>query len=274
MSVDVSALLRCAFSTAVLWTAATAAVAQPAAPVTVRVGVYPFAPYAEERSDGHYEGLTPELLQALNALQPDYHFVTVPVSPKRRYQAFRRADYDMIFFESPAWGWADIPAQRSVPVHHDAEVYVALRADGRDQHYFDDLHGKRLLGVSGFHYALTGFNADEQVLQQQFNVLLSWNQATALHLLQQRRGDVALINRSFLQHHLNQHPALAEHLLVSERADHHYSQHILIQPNFIPGADEINRLLQQLAEQGTLEQLFASYQSQPCPLLSTLCAAR
>lgn len=230
-----------------------------AEPDTVRVGIYPYSPYAEQSDDGHYSGLTPDLLQLLNQHQQQYRFVTVPISPKRRYQAFARQDYDMIFFENPDWGWQGIPLQASKPYRTDGEVYVAMADEGRDQHYFDTLKGKRMIGILGFHYGFAGFNADEQYLREHYHMILSWTNEKNLSLLRERYGDVAIMSEAFLRRYLSQHPKERKDFLISERYDQRYKHSVLIRPGFSPDAAVIDRLLNELCRNGELQALFRRY---------------
>ena len=96
----------------------------------VRVGAYHFPPYAIKPESATPAGLLPELLAALNRTQSDYHFSLVPTSVTRRYSDLQSARFDLILFESPAWGWKSTPHQ-SADLHiEDAEVYVARQEGG------------------------------------------------------------------------------------------------------------------------------------------------
>lgn len=230
----------------------------------VRVGVYEYAPYVMSADDGSYYGLTPDLIALLNESQDAYEFTLYPVSAKRRYQAFSHGDFDMIFFESPDWDWQHTELQISAPFNADGEVYVALNDPGRSQDYFDNLQDLRLLGVLGFHYGFAGRNADENYLRDHYRITLSWSNQKTLQLLCERHGDIAIVNRSFLAYYLRHNPDKENALLVSDHYDQIYQHHILISPEFIPGAEQMNHLLAELKQDGRLKTLFAGYGINEC----------
>ncbi len=128
--------------------------------IEVKIGAAHFPPYTVRPEQGADTGLLPQLVEALNRLQPDYRFVLVPTSIQRRFGDLQQGRTDMAIFENPEWGWQHIPHQAVDMGLEDAEVFVARKIDGRDQHYFDDLAGKRLALFNGYHYAFAGFNPD------------------------------------------------------------------------------------------------------------------
>ena len=141
----------------------------------VRVGAYHFPPYVVKPEGDHVGGLLPELLQALNQLQSDYRFTLVATSAMRRYRDLQNGRFDLILFDSPGWGWPGI-AHAALDLHIiDAEVYVARLQPGRDEHYFDNLNGKRMALYSGYHYGFAGFNADQEQLRQTFQAVLTYS---------------------------------------------------------------------------------------------------
>ncbi|UXD86996.1 substrate-binding periplasmic protein [Thalassolituus hydrocarboniclasticus] len=240
--------------------------AQPEA--QVKVGIYPYPPYVEQNEEGEYYGIAISLIDLLNAHQQQYRFVPVPISPKRRYQAFVMGDYDIIFFENPAWGWQGIPVEISRPYQTDGEVYVALAEKNRDQQYFDDLSNKRMIGILGFHYGFAGFNADEQFLRQNFQMILSWTNEKNLSLLRERHGDIAVMSKAFLHRFFNENPQARDEFLISERYDQRYQHSALIRPGFNPGTQEINRFMDELKSNGKLLELFRPYGIHACSDIS------
>ncbi|MCD8522088.1 MAG: transporter substrate-binding domain-containing protein [Saccharospirillaceae bacterium] len=236
-----------------------------ALPVTeVKVGVYPYSPYVEQNDQGEYEGIAISLIKLLNDHQDQYLFIPVPVSPKRRYQAFKMGDYDIIFFENPSWGWQDIPVEISRPYQTDGEVYVALAEKNRGQEYFTDLSNKRMVGILGFHYGFAGFNADEHYLRQNFHMILSWTNEKNLALLRERHGDIAVMSKAFLHRFFKDNPDARKEFLISDHYDQRYQHSALIRPGFTPGTKEINQLMDELKSSGKLLELFRPYGIRAC----------
>ncbi|RMF16464.1 MAG: amino acid ABC transporter substrate-binding protein, partial [Gammaproteobacteria bacterium] len=144
-----------------------------AAREVVRVGGYSFPPYVSRIADNRVEGISGQLLVALNQVQNQYTFRFVPTSSKRRYRDFEQGRFDLMLFESPQWGWQGKPVRASRIFLTGGEVYVARRAPARDQRFFDSLDDKRIVAILGYHYGFANFVADEEVLHSRFDILLS-----------------------------------------------------------------------------------------------------
>lgn len=228
-------------------------------PITVSVGMYPFAPFVEPKGSEGEVGMTLDLVAALNKTQKKYYFDTVLVPPKRRYQSFNDGHYDMIFYESKSWGWQDITVDTSKVYQTGGEVYIALKKLGRDQSYFNDFSDKRMIGILGFHYGFADFNADENFLIKEFNMLLTSNNDRNINLLLKERGDVAVITNAYLQRFLLEYPTVKSRLLISEKFDQKYNHTALIRPGISPSIDEINTMLSTLKQTGELDMLLTKY---------------
>ncbi len=233
-----------------------------AAEQSVRVGAYHFPPYVFKPESEAPEGLVPELLEALNAAQSAYRFELVPTSVTRRYRDLTHARYDMILFESPDWGWQDIPLDKLNLQVADAEVYVARKEEGRDQHFFDRLGDKRMALYNGYHYGFAGYNADQDYLTRNFNAVLTYSHDSNLLMLLHGRVDISVVTRSYLRLYQDEHPQESSQLLVSERADQVYYHHALLRPNGPIDAVRLQALLAQLQSSGKLGDLIRRYHLQ------------
>lgn len=228
-------------------------------PIAVSVGMYPFAPFVEPKGSEGEVGMTLDLVAALNKTQKKYHFNTVLIPPKRRYQSFNDGHYDMIFYESKSWGWQDIKVDASKVYQTGGEVYIALKKLGRDQSYFNNFSDKRMIGILGFHYGFAGFNADEDFLIKEFNMLLTPNNDRNINLLLKERGDVAVVTNAYLQRFLLEYPTVKSRLLISDKLDQEYNHTALIRPGILPNIDEINTMLNTLKQTGELDILLTKY---------------
>lgn len=228
-------------------------------PIEVKVGMYPFAPFVEFTKDQQYEGMTVELIQALNELQNDYQFIPVSISPKRRYQAFNDGEYDVIFYESLQWGWEGIEIDASDVYQTGGEVYVALKTENRTQSFFSDFSKKRMVGMLGYHYGFADFNADEDFLRQTYRMLLTWNNQKGLDLLLAKRGDIAVVTQAYLKRYLLQHPELKNRLLISDKFDQKYQHTALVRPNIQPSVQDINRMIKTLQQTDAWHGLLSRY---------------
>lgn len=225
----------------------------------VRVGAYHFPPYVIKPESERPGGLLPELLQALNQLQSDYRFTLVATSTMRRYRDLQSGRFDLILFESPAWGWQDT-AHTALDLHiEDAEVYVARLQPGRDERYFDSLEGKRMALYSGYHYGFAGFNSDKQLLTDRFNAVLTYSHDSNLVMLLRGRADVAVVTRSYLRAYQQRYPEQSSALLVSQRVDQVYQHQALFRPESALQPQAFAELLKQLNRDKQLDKLLGRY---------------
>ncbi len=235
-------------------------VLQPAsAEQVVRVGAYHFPPYVTKPESDEPGGLLPELLGLLNRSQGEYRFVLLPTSTARRYRDFRHARFDMMIFESSAWGWQGVDLTSLDLGIEDAEVYVARAEPGRGQDYFAELKGKRLALYSGYHYGFAGFNADQAFLTENYRAMLTYSHDSNLLMVLRGRADVAVVTRSYLQAYLAEHPRQGNGLLVSERVDQEYHHQALVRPGAPLSASALAVLLDDLRRSGELDLLLRRY---------------
>ncbi|AWK87083.1 ABC transporter [Azospirillum thermophilum] len=228
----------------------------PASAATlVRVGAYEFPPYLSENR----EGLTPGLLSLLNAVQSDYRFELVVTSPQRRYDDLTQGRFDMMAFESIAWGWQDRPVEASRVFFRDAEVFVAKAGPGVDQSVFDRLEGKSILGRLGYHYAFAGFEADPKLLESRYNTRVTVTHEGNVRSVAAGRATLAIVTRSFLTRFLHDNPDLAGKLLVSERPDQVYEHTVLVRRGAPVDVAWVNGMLDRLEADGRLAALWQRY---------------
>ena len=239
-----------------------AGVASAADAVEVRIGAAHFPPYTVRPEQGADTGLLPQLTEALNKAQGRFHFVLVPTSIPRRFRDFEQGRVGMAIFENPDWGWQNIEHVSVDMGLEDAEIFVAHRTAGRDQHYFDDLKGKRLALFSGYHYAFAGFNPDPRYLASTFNATLTYSHDSNLLMVQRERADIALVTRSYLSDYLVRNPESDGQLLASERIDQVYHHYALLRPQGKISGDEFAALLDQLRANGELLRIFQPYRIQ------------
>lgn len=233
--------------------------ALPAWPREVlRVGGYEFAPYVEIQGEKP-TGLTIELIEQLNRVQDRFDFQFELTSPRRRYEDFSAGRIDLMFFESPEWGWnaRGIKFASTREFLRDSEVFVTL-ADGRDERYFASLNGRSIAGIYGYHYAFAKFNDDPKVLEQDYLMSLVYSNFASLQLVLSGRVDLAIVTRSYLDRFLRENPQAAARLLVSKRADQVYSLRALVRDKAPISIDEIEALMSKLRKRGTLDKLWRS----------------
>jgi len=245
----------------------SAAIMLAAAPVfanetEITVGVYHFPPIASVDDNGEPTGLLGDLLQELEQANPTVSFRVFHTSPKRRYLDFEAGLYDVIFFESPGWGWTKRNVDISRPILADEELYVALKKPGRDDSFFDDLEQRSIVAISGYHYGFTGYETDNSVLEQKFNIEFSDSHSRNIKLIKADRpsvAEVAIVSHSYLQRHLTRHPEDWDELLVSKKPDQRYQLSIIARKGGTASADEMLRLLAPLVDNGRYRHLVENW---------------
>jgi polar amino acid transport system substrate-binding protein len=221
---------------------------------TVRVGGYVFPPFLDRDEGGRWTGLTLKLIEKLNSLQRDYKFVFVPTTPTERYQDFDAGKYDVLFFENPAWGWSGRDVVTSRTYLTGGEVYVARSSAGRDQRFFSNIQNRRLLGIYGYHYGLTGFVSDPRKLARSFFLKLTDSHLGNLQDVLADRADVCIVTRSFLAAVVRKNPDWSRALLVSRALDQTYNHQIIARRSSWT-AGQLNRLIRVLEREGFADKL-------------------
>jgi ABC-type amino acid transport substrate-binding protein len=248
---------------AILVLAALAALAvSPArAQQLVRLGAYQFPPYAVDTADG-MGGMVEDLAAAMNEAQGDYVFKVVPTTATQRYADLQAGRYDAIAFEDLAWGWKDEPVQASDVFMEGREVYVALKAPGRDQSFFDDLASKTIAVVYGYHYGFAGFNADPGWLARHFRVEESLMPSTSLVHLLQHQADVAVVPDLLLGEFVKRYPQYKDAFLVGDKPDQVYHHTILVRRDGPLPVATVDAILAGLKQSGAIDRLVAPYRAQ------------
>lgn len=232
----------------------------------VRIGAAHFPPYISKPEEGVHDGLLPKMVEALNRVQQQYHFVIIPTSLPRRFRDFQQGRVDMAIFENPDWGWQDIPHVSVDLGLEDAEIFVTHRLDGREQSYFNQLDGKRLALFTGYHYAFADFNSDPRFLTQRYNATLTYSHDINLQLVLRDRADIALITRSYLSDFLVRNPEAAGQFLASERVDQVYHHYALLRPNGPISGEAFTEYLRLLRDSGEMARIFRPYRIAVLPL--------
>ncbi|WP_204381880.1 transporter substrate-binding domain-containing protein, partial [Aeromonas veronii] len=225
----------------------------------IKVGGYPYAPFVVKLPDSRYEGLTLELIDQLNAVQKEVTFVFVPTSAANRYKALDLGRFSLMLFEDTKWGWDTDKFKMTTPFLGGGEVYVALNKAGRDQRFFDDPASHHLIGVTGYHYGVGQFNADPLYLQRKLNITLVKDNVSALQALLKGRGEVAILNVSYLNQYLQANPDTADQLLISQKWDQQYQHRAILHPAAPITPAQLEQWLAVLQQKGELDRLWTKY---------------
>jgi ABC-type amino acid transport substrate-binding protein len=224
---------------------------------TVKIGVYDFPPYVF--IGDKTSGITIDIISAMNKLQNEYEFIAVPTTARRRYRDFENNMFDMMFFESENWGWKKYPVVSSKAFVTGAEVYVTQAKPGREQSFFSDFKNRTMIGVLGYHYKFADFNADQEYLNNNFNLIQTESQKQSLELILKNRGEIAVISKEYLNYYFVHSPADKAKLLISEKFDQVYQHTILIRKQSKVTVSYINNLLDEMKKKDVLIPLWKQY---------------
>ena len=228
-----------------------------AAQQIVRVGGYDFPPFVDKTVGS--TSLTLDLIGALNAFQKKYYFVFVHTSSKRRFINFDEKKYDLIFFEAIDWGWQGREVEASDVIMRGGTVYITRMEKHKDQRYFDDLRGKSIWGILGYHYGFANFNSDYEFLKANFNAHMITSQDGLIEAAAAGRADISVVVKEYLQIYLLRHPEARQRILVSDKFDAVNAYTILVRKGVKPDVAELNKILSDMEHAGILRKLWGRY---------------
>jgi polar amino acid transport system substrate-binding protein len=224
----------------------------------VKVGGYLFPPFVQMHGQ-EISGLTLDLIELFNQQQSQFQFNFVPTSPNRRYRDFKRGMYDVIFFESPQWGWQDTPIQTSDVFLKGGEVFFAVNRENRTQAYFDHLKDKRIVAILGYHYSFLNNETNSKTLKQHYDIKLMNSPKTVINQVINDKADIGIATYSYLQGQMKHNPLVKDKIIIGDTFDQTYEHRVLIRKGHPLTPKYMNALLTQLKNNGAMTQLLDKY---------------
>ncbi|MDV6315906.1 amino acid ABC transporter substrate-binding protein [Idiomarina sp. HP20-50] len=229
------------------------------AQVPVYVAAYDYPPYF---SDVLETDLTRELVTSLNKHQNSYQFIIEVIPPTARYKALSQEGCcDVIFFESPRWGWnnSGVSYKKTMPLVKGKERLVTVKAEGRKQSFFDNYEGKTLGGVKGYHYLLGGRLLASDEAKENYTIYLANSRIINLRMVLGGRVDLTVVNDELLAVLEGSDQLKIDNLLISEEVSHEYTLHLLVGEKKNITAETLQKLLSELGRKGEFSQLFKRF---------------
>lgn len=226
----------------------------------IKVGAYDWPPYMEWKS-GIASGLLLDYVELLNKNQNHYTFKIVETSPNRRYEDLYKQHYDVIFFESVAWGWDKNLVYSSEQFLKGGEFFIAKKISGRTQSYFNDLKNKTIKAFLGYHYAFLNFSTDPQVLKK-WNVELSNSHDGNIQAVLEGRADLAIVTYEYLHLLLKKNPALKKDIIVAKKMDQIYNHSAIALHNGKINKTDLSALLKKITKDASFKKIFKSIPDQ------------
>lgn len=226
---------------------------------TINVGGYYFPPFLEQNKEFKYIGISIDLIEEMNKFQSTVLFKFVPTSPKRRFSSFDNGEFDLIMFENIAWDWQDKGVTASNVILNGGEVYITKASKTKDQRYFDDLKGKSIAVILGYHYGFNQLDNDEANLKALYNIQFSTVHERNINRILSDRIDISVVSVSYLNNYLKLHPEVKDQLLVSKKYDQYYHHTLLLRDDSAVSIEQINRLLSEMKKSGILLKIWDKY---------------
>ncbi len=220
---------------------------------SVVVGGYQFEPFVEDEG-----GVSPNFAAMLNEAQTEFLFEFIHIPAKRRYEQLADGKIDMMFFEMPVWGWAEVASHvdTSAPILSGREFFVSRVGHKLGDTVFRDLNERRIAITFGYHYAFLGFNAEPEQIRSRYDVVFANQQRFTLRHMLMGNADVAIVNDAFLRRSIDENPKLADRLMVSPFGDQRYELPIMLRKGGPVSLDALRTLLARLSADGTLKSFF------------------
>lgn len=230
----------------------------------VLVGGYEWPPYVILQ-DNKTVGLTMEIIELLNKRQSKFVFEFVLTSATRRYQDIVEGRYQVILFESKSWGWNPAQIESTSVFLTGAEVFITAKEDGKTQSYFDDLKGKRIKGIHGYHYGFLGLSTAPKAARE-YNLELTSTQDGNIQAVLNKRADIAIVPKEYLPLYFKSNPEAEKKLLISKKLDQSYQLSALVNPAKSPiPATELNKLIESIFKDGTWDKMTKEKGFLPAP---------
>jgi len=229
------------------------------AQVPVYVAAYDYPPYF---SDVLETDLTRELVRLLNEHQDNYEFLIQIIPPTGRYEALSEDGCcDVIFFESPLWGWkkSGVSYTKTIPLVNGKERLVTLDKEGIDQSFFKSYEGKTLGGVKGYHYLLGGELIASDEVKEKYTIYLADSRIINLRMVLGGRVDLTVVNDELLAALSGSNQVRVGDLLLSEKASLEYNLHMLVGDDKSVNVETLQRLMRELGRKGELDTLFKRF---------------
>ncbi|MCP4678195.1 MAG: transporter substrate-binding domain-containing protein [Deltaproteobacteria bacterium] len=221
----------------------------------VKVGGYDFPPFVED-IDGQGTGITLDLIEMMNSYQTEYRFEFIITSSKRRFDHFDAGRFNIIMFEGIDWGWKNKNVEATKVYLEGGSKYITKAGPGKDQRYFNNLKGKLILLILGYHYAFANFNSDPEYLKKNFNATMTSTHEGNILSIIRGRADVAVVFKSYIQKYMHDHPSIKDKIIVSDIYENRNHYTSLVRKNTEPSVDQMNALLTNMDKDGLLAKLW------------------
>lgn len=221
----------------------------------VRIGGYLFPPYVEMHNN-EIRGHTANLIDKMNAIQDEYHFVFVLTSAKRRYKDFNKK-YDVIFFEDPSWEWDEknISYKKLKLEVDDYEIFFALKKNASNEDYFKNYAQKKLVLVRGFHYPIVGYNTDEAVMRKQLNIVFTDNPQKIVDFILSERAEIGIVTVSSLRKLNFTKKEDYDRLYLSESRLNNYNLSAIISNRSPISYEELEKIIKKVEKSGFFNKI-------------------
>ncbi|AUG51370.1 hypothetical protein CSC3H3_00530 [Thalassospira marina] len=224
----------------------------------VMVGVYEYS-VVHFYHDGVETGFAHDLVERLNRIQGDFHFVTIETSSRRRYEDMATGKMDMLLLQNPDWNWAGRGVDFSTPIVWEHDILVARRDHVPGPGYFHDVLEHSIAGVLGYHYRFAGFMDDPRQLTRLLNISLLYNESEVLEAVIRDDAEVGVLSAGFMSRKFRQVADMGDRVAMGPRADNSYPLAAAISRRAPITVDRFNRYLDDLRAENQIAPLWSRW---------------
>ncbi|MFY8274702.1 substrate-binding periplasmic protein [Pseudoalteromonas sp. SSDWG2] len=206
------------------------------------------------------KGMGPEIINAFNLVQDEFHFELVSVPIARRVMSLSEGWVDIVMWDNLEWGWGDdMHLLASNPLLQSQDSFISHISARKDQRFFDSFHDKVICGVNGYHYRFLNYQTDYKTIKEMFDIVLVRTEEESIKMALNKRCDISVASASALDWFFVQHPEERANILISDKFDTQYTRSFLV-PEYSPiSVQEINNILNKANALGLLAPIYKQY---------------
>lgn len=224
--------------------------------IEILVGMGERPPFLFAEDD---RGAGPDILQAMNLTQNKFVFIPKKIPTRRRQQAFEELWVDIVMWDNPIWDWGDQQLEKSLPLIHSRDIYIAKRSSVPSPKFFDDMKKMSIAIVNGYQYNLFNFETDINQITKAYDVIQARTEEAAIKLLLVNRAKIAIISQTSVNWFIKSNGLSESIFAVAPFVDSTYARYFLIPKSAPISSSEINDILHSAQQKGLLAPIYRRY---------------
>ena len=204
------------------------------------------------------DGLTNDLILAMNKVQTRFRFEHRIIPANRAYQNRARNLVDVLPFGSLLWELKKYPnAVASATLLRSGDYFIA-RADAKPG-IFEDILSRRLVVVRGYSYAIFDFELDHNLISKHHSVMFTRDEESVARMILHDRAEIGIVDGAVLDWLKIHAPQDYARLQISVAPDKVFDRQFIVLDGSPVQAEELNDIFIELSKTGALQRIFESY---------------